>query len=276
MGGPSGTGKRPLGEPLLPPPVFIQESSKATAFQQIKASTGTSPGYSSSGEPVESQSDRQGYQQLTKEASNGNLLHHTDISPSVHKEEEKNVSEVPSSSFSTNTEPIFVNSAEEVGFNGLTVNAVFPVPVSSLKITVWAVVLKDHPQPNLSINPFGQVLFPFSELLNLTLPPVDANSFSISHKLFSEESRTVPSLLVNDGEGNKSISSLPSSWNRPVDPFYVNGLSVEHRVKEGSTISNDPVIGVQKGGPVLNSSFTALKQLFPGVNLAYGGIPSNK
>jgi hypothetical protein len=277
MGGPSGTGKRPLGEPVLPAPVFIQESSKATAFQQIKASAG-SLGYSSSGEPVESQPDRQGYQQSTKEPSNDNLLPPSGSSASGFKEEETNPSEVPSSSSSATTVPL----SEEVGFNGLTINAVFPVPVSSLKITVWAVVLKDYPQPNLSINPFGQVLFPFSELLNLTLPPVDANSFSLSSKLFSDESRVVPSLVVNEEESHKLIPNS-SNWSRSVEPLlHINGRSADQHVREGNHISNgavgqnNDITGLQKGGPVLTSSFSALKQLFPGVNLAYGGVPSNK
>eukprot|EP01035_Chromulina_nebulosa_P019893 gene19893-25848_t len=41
MGGPSGTGKRPTGEPYLPPPVFVQDVITTTSISTITTSTST-------------------------------------------------------------------------------------------------------------------------------------------------------------------------------------------------------------------------------------------
>jgi hypothetical protein len=58
-------------------------------------------------------------------------------------------------------------------FNGLGKCAVFPVPVSSLAASVWAAILRSS-SADLDINPYGKLLLPTSELLEMTLPPVDA------------------------------------------------------------------------------------------------------
>lgn len=60
-------------------------------------------------------------------------------------------------------------------FNGVCNSAVFPVPVSSLSITVWSAILQPiEGTSDLLINPYGHLMLPFSELLDLTIPPVDA------------------------------------------------------------------------------------------------------
>lgn len=59
-------------------------------------------------------------------------------------------------------------------FNGLGKCAVFPVPVSSLAISIWSGILSSSSSA-LDRNPFGQLDLPISELLDLTLPPVDAS-----------------------------------------------------------------------------------------------------
>ena len=59
------------------------------------------------------------------------------------------------------------------GFNGLSVNSLFPVPVSSLSCSVWSNILRASNE-DLSINPYGVLEVPVSELLDLMLPPVDA------------------------------------------------------------------------------------------------------
>ena len=59
--------------------------------------------------------------------------------------------------------------------NGLSQSAVFPVPVSSLRVTVWSAILHSS-QPDLLLNPFGALLVPLSELLDLTMPPIDGAS----------------------------------------------------------------------------------------------------
>lgn len=62
---------------------------------------------------------------------------------------------------------------DAAAFNGVTWNAVFPVPASSLTVSVWAAVGKGV-DDNLSMNPFSRSSLTFSQLLDLTLPPVDA------------------------------------------------------------------------------------------------------
>ena len=62
-------------------------------------------------------------------------------------------------------------------FNGIGKCAVFPVPISSLAISVWASIL-DSSSADLTVNPFGVIRLPISELLELTLPPVDASCMS--------------------------------------------------------------------------------------------------
>ena len=64
-------------------------------------------------------------------------------------------------------------------FNGVCNSAVFPVPVSSLSITVWSAILQPiEGTSDLLINPYGHLMLPFSELLDLTIPPVDAIGYS--------------------------------------------------------------------------------------------------
>jgi hypothetical protein len=62
--------------------------------------------------------------------------------------------------------------ASASAFNGLGKCAVFPVPVSSLTGSVWATVLNSS-SSELDFDPFGKLVLPISELLDLTLPPVD-------------------------------------------------------------------------------------------------------
>jgi hypothetical protein len=62
-------------------------------------------------------------------------------------------------------------------FNGLGRCAVFPVPVTSIAVSIWSPILKSS-SSSLEINPYGKLLLPVSELLDLTLPPVDAMSMS--------------------------------------------------------------------------------------------------
>jgi hypothetical protein len=58
-------------------------------------------------------------------------------------------------------------------FNGVTRCAVFPVSQTVFSITIWSTIMSSS-STNLQINPFHQLALPISELLDLTLPPVDA------------------------------------------------------------------------------------------------------
>lgn len=145
-------------------------------------------------------------------------------------------------------------------FNGMTMNAVFPVPSSSLVITVWSGILKAG-NPNLKSNPFGRANCLFSELLDLTLPPVDSIAISSMYRMpnisqYSSKdisSFTVEAMSNESTKGASNIAYQPSQvYAKLEQPNKLTAASNNH-----------------------NSSITALKQLFPGVNLNYGGVPGN-
>lgn len=130
-------------------------------------------------------------------------------------------------------------SAPRGGFNGVTWNAVFPVPASSLTISVWATVSKDCDE-DLSRNPFSKSLISFADLMDLTLPPVDAISAS--------GSRTAEAPYSYSKLNNTVVGSDSST----------RSFSVQNQ---------QPVVGSNQNS---GAGFHALRQLFPGVNLSYG------
>lgn len=246
-GGPSGTGKRPIGETVLPPPVFLQEIKAVKSLSDKERKESESPVLDNplqqdpvdSVEEDEEEQKRSSIHSKFSDRGEAMLSKSDDFPPqaSSHFNESGQLS-------------ADLRYLEAPTFNGLTLNAVFPVPVSSLKITVWSVVLREN-RNSLSSNPFGQLLFPFSELLNLTLPPVDATAIP-NFRIYQEEKKN---LKV---EGSTETSQL---WNE-VDTL-------------ASTIVAKSVD--QSSQKVANTSFSALRQLFPGVNLAYGAqlTPTN-
>jgi len=64
----------------------------------------------------------------------------------------------------------------EPSFNGFGRCAVFPVPISSLAVSAWATVLRTSSNNSkiLGDNPFNGIRVSVSEMLDVTLPPVDA------------------------------------------------------------------------------------------------------
>lgn len=66
---------------------------------------------------------------------------------------------------------------QTASFNGIGKCAVFPVPVSSFNISVWSTI-REVSSSDLTTNPFNLVSLSISELLELTLPPVDASGIS--------------------------------------------------------------------------------------------------
>lgn len=134
-------------------------------------------------------------------------------------------------------------------FNGVTWNAVFPVPTSSLSSPIWSAILRIS-HSNLQINPFRLSKLPVSDILELTLPPVDA------------------------------VANMP--WPKP-HGYYSSSMQIGDIGRGETSVakpSNSPPIGSAeyfsdgpKGTESVNS-FTALRQLFPGVNLSYGSVQS--
>jgi hypothetical protein len=87
-------------------------------------------------------------------------------------------------------------------FNGLSANAVFPVPSSSLNCSIWSNILRAS-NDDLSINPYGLLTTPISELLDLTLPPGDA--LQSSGPVWPR-----PMTYYAAGMGNDGICSTPA------------------------------------------------------------------
>ena len=180
-GGPSGTGKRPAGETVLPQPVFLQEvSSKANAVRSNSANNllqNRERGFAGSFSDIPSQSES-GVSLKAEEPPLQNLSSHPEknLNPSTAsvprdvRTPTDSVGSHASLQATTNNRQSqqYMTAAS---FNGIGKCAVFPVPISSLAISVWATIL-DVSSSDLTTNPFG--LLSISELLELTLPPVDA------------------------------------------------------------------------------------------------------
>lgn len=249
-GGPSGTGKRPSSDPVLPPPVFIQESKSASMKMSVERETKES-------EIVESEQDQISNESIIiaeKEKDTRQSSHQTEVQDVAELPQTKTVSSPENASEIESKENFLQFDSrhlETQAFNGLTLNAVFPVPVSSLKITVWSVVLREN-QNTLGSNPFSQLLFPFSELLNLTLPPVDATAVP-NYRIYQDDNKE----KCKNGE-NSNLFEVDTNRREISQPI----------LKSLSSFDNQSSSKIPNGSS--NSSFTALRQLFPGVNLAYG------
>ena len=81
------------------------------------------------------------------------------------------------SDISQATASIAAVNTQAISFNGISNCAVFPVPLSSCNLNVWASV-RAFATEDLNINPFALLAIPITELLELTLPPVDAACMS--------------------------------------------------------------------------------------------------
>jgi CCR4-NOT transcription complex subunit 4 len=118
-------------------------------------------------------------------------------------------------------------------FNGLCRCAVFPVPISSLTISVWAQLL-EIASPDLRVNPYGEIEVPISELLELTLPPVDA-------------------VVINP-------------WPKP-SSYYMRKTSsalLKGSVEAG-LVNESPTLAI---GPKPSGEIDLLKAMFPSVNIS--------
>ena len=108
----------------------------------------------------------------------------TAASNSFYADNDRNARQRTTSDSSSFTDSISSDASSsplrrDKNFNGVCNSAVFPVPVSSLSITVWSAILQPiEGTSDLLINPYGHLMLPFSELLDLTIPPVDAIGYS--------------------------------------------------------------------------------------------------
>jgi hypothetical protein len=119
------------------------------------------------------------------------------------------------------------------GFNGLSNCAVFPVPVSSLAVSIWNDILNSSSQ-DLCVNPYGLLDIPVSELLELTLPPVDA---AVAHH-----------------------------WPKPL-AHYCKGLTNETYVELGRYSYKALYYSAKSTSPGSIGKLEAFQQVFPSVKV---------
>jgi len=193
-------------------------------------------------------------------------------------------------------------------YNGITVCAVFPVPASSLSWTVWAMVVNNDSNSSntstsknntysgdLSADPYDRLVLPFSDLLDLTLPPVDALGGFASVAAASNSNNKNDNKPTNAGlTASASTTTAAGVWPRPPE-YYRQGLqgqgkavtrannnnnitnNTEKRSTSAATTAAPPgnVTTATSGTTTTSSNtsagITALKQLFPGVKMSVSG-----
>lgn len=123
-------------------------------------------------------------------------------------------------------------------FNGITLNAVFPVPKSTFYISIWSTVVKAS-YPSLTSNPYNPAILSISDILDLTLPPVDVASIPLP-KSSKDSIPDMSTLNLNDNNED-SLKSAVNESSLKSDTAPLNG-------------------------------FNALQKILPGVNVSYSGL----
>ncbi len=264
----------------MPPPVFIQDNlphiskggkalpnviSDVSESQTSPQLSGTAPNTKESKE-LNSFGSTDEFQ--TTETHEDSHIQHSLTTPSLVANESRVEEEAvetaiieSNSKENAESEADFINTRT---FNGMTMNAVFPVPSSSLVITVWSGILKAA-NPNLESNPFGRSNYLFSELLDLTLPPVDSIPISSIYKVPNVSQNTSKDVANFQVDGVQAVSNESA---KGVQIGVLQPSQLYAKVEQPQKVATN-------NSTNHNSSITALKQLFPGVNLNYGGAPGN-
>ena len=113
------------------------------------------------------------------------------------------------------------NLVSSSSFNGLGNCAVFPVPISSLTVSIWSNLLAGS-SDDLTMNPYALITVPVTELFELTIPPVDAACMAVWPKPLSHYSQGVGADGVTSGPASQHIfhrsyssQHLPPSESAP-------------------------------------------------------------
>jgi hypothetical protein len=367
-GGPSGTGKRLAGEPVLPPPVFIQDIVRPDKERETSSSSKPSAGVrtaSSSGDLQQTLQSEQSAADSTASTdkptpgkmpkSNSNSTmdhfnssdtgsnahhHHQQQQQQQHRGHTSEDTAVPGLVFTvadggsdsgsrgsamdssggnsgggnksvdkaqggggSNAVPAFGFPADSgrgqqqvfqqqaapsaSSFNGLGRCAVFPVPTSSLVNSIWTSLLQSAASyPDLSMNPYGQLTLSVSDLLEVTLPPVDAASLTAWPR---------PQSYYKLGMTPGGVTHCPPGQHTYHPPISSNSMPPSASTGEGQGQGQQQQQQQQTGGSD-NISYSAVgkpgssqhdangngqgsttvesfKQIFPGVNMTFGGPP---
>lgn len=284
-GGPSGTGKRPAGEPILPPPIFVQDLVPTSNKPSVPAAAAPTPPLtrntswssslgkeSKSSPPLNTSTSSQvGSDSPSLTSKESPVISDNEMTTQSHPTVGADVNSNASTSTSlgsymesqsnsvqsTNSSEHFTSSADLLAraemlsplqklssggrseptrhqvavsaFNGLGSSTVFPVPFSSLSISVWSTILHNS-NNTLEVNPYDNIAVPISELMDLTLPPVDA---------------------IGSGQWPKPLTY----YRRAPEPF------------------KKPAVGYLP--PSAPPAAALLQQVFPSVKLSYGPMASS-
>lgn len=345
-GGPSGTGKRPTVESILPPPVFVQDPALAARKASLSSQSGspklgaspssdnivgqeeTSPssnisldekgsGEASSTSQTSSKVSVSGNESKvsslaeskggeTFESQEKNIAEEnsmtTSSSTSIQKSEEKSVAnenqskqskkEIATNPQSPASNPL--NLVSSASFNGVGNCAVFPVPVSSLTVSIWSNLLKST-SDDLKINPFALIALPVTELFELTIPPVDAACMSIWPKPMSYYCQGVGSNGITHAPAGQHVyyrstgfqentttessqpqatQQQPQHFLQPQQQSSTASSYMTQRQSGSSPVRFYPPQPQQQSQPQ-QPAMASLQQMFPSVNMAYGSTSTS-
>ena len=300
-GGPSGTGKRPVGETVLPAPVFIQDigpSSKPlskpltwptsagdASYVVLDGSSGfiesppilpalggadaldalpplpLPPAAVSLQPPAVAEAKRPAPAPVpvpeVKEppvlpAPGPPALSSARLVLNTYTESE--VALALRSRFNEGRSEALRGRSLAAAFNGLGTCAVFPVPESSLAVSVWNDILNST-TADLCVNPYGLLELPVSELLELTLPPVDAAGSSAWPKPLQHYSRGMRNGATAAPAGRYAV---PPAASRAGGREGKTATGLEHGSPGGA-----PKVGASSP----SSKIEAFQQVFPSVKV---------
>lgn len=343
-GGPSGTGKRLAGEPVLPPPVFIQDIVRPDRERDVSTSSAAGASSPRAATVMQHLSDSSGDLQQTLQSSEQSVADSGDGKPSVGgkvtktsnsnstdsgnsysgsqirgnagvedgaselvftvdaaAESNSSIDIIMDSSHITADRATNINNAvpsfssgdnarshvfqqqaapSASSFNGLGRCAVFPVPTSSLVNSIWTSLLQSAASyPDLSMNPYGQVTLSVSDLLEVTLPPVDAASLTAWPRPQSYYKMGMNASGVTHCPPGQHVYRAPisSSSMVPVPGAEQVKSMPPTNVQQSSLGGTGRPMGLQQyeagGNGQAPSTVASFKQIFPGVNMTFGGPP---
>jgi hypothetical protein len=341
-GGPSGTGKRPTVESILPPPVFVQDPALAARKASLSSQSGSPKlGGSASSDNIAGQEDASlSLDERGSEAQNDSKVSVSEskasrvadskagdsfesqekktaedksmvTSAAAQRSEEKAVTndnqskqtkkESTTNQQSPTSNPL--NLVSSASFNGIGNCAVFPVPVSSLTVSIWSNLLKST-SDDLKINPFALIALPVTELFELTIPPVDAACMSIWPKPMSYYCQGVGANGITHAPAGQHVyyrsngfqenttpessqtqpTAVATAQAQPSNPQlqqpqsqHLQPSSSTQRPSSGSSPARfyPPQQPSQSQQSQQSQPLATLQQMFPSVNMTYGSSSSH-
>ena len=321
-GGPSGTGKKPSGEPVFPAPVFLQDIAGSTKAATVTTNASTTPATKPLVWPAVSANatDKKASPDLSPIKSNGanagkedNSSNNKDSIPQftplpsavgASNTKDRNSNEGPAVSATTSkkgntnastaveskssnssvhaTSTTSSSSKNEsqlqqaaAAFNGFGKCAVFPVPVSSLAISVWSSILSSS-SSSLEVNPYGLLDRSISELLDLTLPPVDAccmvpwpRPLAYYRQGCASDGSTHAPVSPHKVHNYSSYPPIPDnqSIHAPIETIQAQAIQYMHRQQQQLMQQNQLPPQPQALPSTNTSQYAVLQQLFPGVKI---------